>query len=143
VVRFYLPVIEGSENRSYDSKSPTKILLVEDDPDVQLVTVEALRYMGYAVLTADEGAAGLEILRRDSDIDILLTDVVMPKGMSGVDLLEKAREFRPELKVLLVSGYARGQLPTIPEGCDFLAKPYRVEDLEARLRRLSEDVAKA
>jgi hypothetical protein len=45
--------------------------------------------------------------------------------------------------VLLVSGYARGQLPTIPDGCDFLAKPYRVEDLEARLRRLSEDVAQA
>ncbi|HMB43837.1 MAG TPA: response regulator [Luteimonas sp.] len=133
----------GSDIHPGDAYSPTKILLVEDDPDVQLVTVEALRYMGYAVLTADEGAAGLEIIQRDQDIDILLTDVVMPKGMSGVDLLQKARELRPGLKVLLVSGYARGQLPTIPDGCDFLAKPYRVEDLEARLRRLSEDVAQA
>jgi len=143
VVRFYLPVKPGSDIHPGDAYSPTKILLVEDDPDVQLVTVEALRYMGYAVLTADEGAAGLEIIQRDQDIDILLTDVVMPKGMSGVDLLQKARELRPGLKVLLVSGYARGQLPTIPDGCDFLAKPYRVEDLEARLRRLSEDVAQA
>jgi CheY-like chemotaxis protein len=143
VVRFYLPVDPDSARDPGDTHSPTKILLVEDDPDVQLVTVEALRYMGYAVLTADEGAAGLDIVRRDPDIGILVTDVVMPKGMSGVDLLHKARELRPNLKVLLVSGYARGQLPTIPEGCDFLAKPYRVEDLEARLRRLSEDVAQA
>ncbi len=143
VVRFYLPVIASDKDCLGDVRSPIKVLLVEDDPDVQLVTVEALRYMGYAVLTADEGAGGLEIIQRDADIDILLTDVVMPKGMSGVDLLQKARELRPELKVLLVSGYARGQLPTIPEGCDFLAKPYRVEELEARLRRLCEAVASA
>jgi two-component SAPR family response regulator len=56
--------------------------------------------------------------------------------MSGVDLLHKARAIRPTLKVLLVSGYARGQLPAIPEGCDFLAKPYRIEELESRLNRL-------
>ena len=142
VVRFYLPVRKGSsQSTAADGHTPTKILLVEDDPDVQLVTVEALRYMGYAVLTADEGAAGLEIIERDDDIDILLTDIVMPKGMSGVDLLHKARAIRPDIKVLLVSGYARGQLPTIPEGCDFLAKPYRVEELEARLRRFSEELA--
>ena len=138
VVRFYLPVDPRGRYDSGDSQSPVKILLVEDDPDVQLVTVEALRYMGYAVLTADEGAAGMEIIKRDKDIDILLTDVVMPKGMSGVDLMHKARALRPELKVLLVSGYARGQLPTIPEGCDFLAKPYRVDELEARLHRMIE-----
>nr|WP_267902542.1 response regulator [Lysobacter profundi] len=131
----------GSQSTDADGCTPTKILLVEDDPDVQLVTVEALRYMGYAVLTADEGAAGLEIIQRDDDIDILLTDIVMPKGMSGVDLLHKARAIRPDIKVLLVSGYARGQLPTIPEGCDFLAKPYRVEELEARLRKLSRELA--
>jgi DNA-binding response OmpR family regulator len=54
--------------------------------------------------------------------------------MSGVDLLHKARVLRPNLNVLLLSGYARGQLPAIPEGCDFLAKPYRIEELETRLR---------
>jgi PAS domain S-box-containing protein len=142
MVRFYLPVRDdGSKPAEADRHVPTKVLLVEDDPDVQLVTVEALRYMGFAVLTADEGAAGLEIIQRDDDIDILLTDIVMPKGMSGVDLLHAAREIRPDLKVLLVSGYARGQLPTIPEGCDFLAKPYRVEELEARLRRFCHELA--
>jgi PAS domain S-box-containing protein len=137
VIRFYLPLSDAkAQANEGEAHSPPKILLVEDDPDVQLVTVEALRYMGYAVLTADEGAAGLDIIQRDADIDILLTDIVMPRGMSGVDLLHKARAIRPNLKVLLVSGYARGQLPAIPEGCDFLAKPYRIEELESRLARL-------
>jgi PAS domain S-box-containing protein len=139
IVRFYLPVSNATP-KSSTGRAPIKVLLVEDDPDVQLVTMEALRFMGYAVLTADEGSAGIEILQRDPEVAILLTDVVMPKGMSGVDLLNEARKIRPDLKVLLVSGYARGQLPTIPEGCDFLAKPYRVEDLEARLRKFTGDL---
>jgi CheY-like chemotaxis protein len=143
-IRFYLPISADGENTEAgrDIHAPTKVLLVEDDPDVQLVTVEALRYMGYSVLTADDGAAALDTIERDPEIDVLVTDVVMP-GMSGVDLLQQARALRSHLKVLLVSGYARGQLPTIPDGCDFLAKPYRVEELEARLRRLLGDPATA
>ncbi|HET6435520.1 MAG TPA: response regulator [Xanthomonadaceae bacterium] len=109
---------------------------MEDDPDVQLVTVEALRYMGYSVVTADEGGAALEILRRDPGVDVLFTDVVMPKGVDGLELLREARKLRPGLRVLLASGYARGRLPVVPEGCDFIAKPYRIEDLEGRLRSL-------
>ncbi|WP_462116268.1 response regulator [Lysobacter xanthus] len=119
-----------------DSGAPVKVLLVEDDPDVQAMAIESLRHLGYAVLTADEGAAALDILHRDPDIALLFTDVVMPKGMSGVELFEAARRMRPDLRVLLASGYARGQLPTIPEGCDFIPKPYRVEDLQRRLATL-------
>ncbi|HEY4555115.1 MAG TPA: response regulator [Lysobacter sp.] len=113
------------------------MLLVEDDPDVQAMTIETLRHLGYAVLTADEGLAALDVLTRDGEIEILFTDVVMPKGMSGVDLMHEARRVRPELKVLLASGYARGQLPTIPDGADFIAKPYRVEELKDRLQALA------
>jgi PAS domain S-box-containing protein len=137
VVSFYLPVHSGHVSPGpSDSGAPTKVLLVEDDPDVQAMALESLRYMGYAVLTADEGEAAMEILRRDPEIGILFTDVVMPKGMSGVDLLHAARALRPELKVLLASVYARGQLPTIPDGADFIAKPYRVDELEQRLHAL-------
>ena len=138
-VEMYLPVGGEAAAATNDDSRPVKVLLVEDDPDVQLVTVEALRFMGYSVLTADEGNAALQILRRDPEIDILFTDVVMPKGMSGTELLEQARALRPELKVLIASGYARGQLPVIPQGCDFLSKPYRIEQLEDRLRSLAGD----
>ena len=137
-VEMYLPVSGESAQTTLDESRPLKVLLVEDDPDVQLVTVEALRFMGYSVLTADEGNGALQVLRRDPDIDVMFTDVVMPKGMSGTELLEQARALRPDLKILIASGYARAQLPVIPPGCDFLAKPYRVEELEQRLRKLTE-----
>jgi PAS domain S-box-containing protein len=137
-IEMYLPAVGDFAEASTDDARPLKVLLVEDDPDVQMVTVEALRYMGYSVLTADEGNAALQILRRDPDVDVLFTDVVMPKGMSGTELLEQARAVRPGLQVLIASGYARGQLPMIPAGCDFLAKPYRIEELEQRLRALTD-----
>nr|WP_256432859.1 response regulator [Lysobacter sp. N42] len=110
---------------------------MEDDPDVQLMAIETLRHLGYAVLTADAAEPALDILRRDAEIEILFTDVVMPKGMSGVDLMHEARRLRPGIKVLLASGYARGQLPTLPEGVDFIAKPYRVDDVRDRLQALA------
>lgn len=136
-ISFYLPVRDGDAGLDEgDSGAPIKVLLVEDDPDVQAMAIESLRFLGYAVLTADEGASALDILTRDPEIEILFTDVVMPKGMSGVDLFREARRIRPDLRVLLASGYARGQLPTIPEGCDFIPKPYRVEDLGKRLTAL-------
>ncbi len=135
-IELHLPVREGEGEAEPEPEASPKILLVEDDPDVQLVTVEALRYMGYSVVTADEGGAALEILRRDPGVDVLFTDVVMPKGVDGLELLREARKLRPGLRVLLASGYARGRLPVVPEGCDFIAKPYRIEDLEARLRSL-------
>ena len=137
-VEMFLPVSSEAVVGNVEDSRPLKVLLVEDDPDVQMVTVEALRFMGYSVLTADEGNGALQILRRDPDIDVMFTDVVMPKGMSGTELLEQARAMRPDLKILIASGYARAQLPVIPPGCDFLTKPYRVEELEQRLRKLVE-----
>ena len=139
-IRFYLPVRDGdSPLNEGDSGAPVKVLLVEDDPDVQSMAIESLRYLGYAVLTANEGHSALELLSRDPDIRLLFTDVVMPRGMSGVDLYREARKLRPDLRVLLASGYARGQLPTIPDDCDFIAKPYRVEELQARLSAMLAD----
>jgi CheY-like chemotaxis protein len=137
-VSFYLPVRNGDTTlNDGDSGAPVKVLLVEDDADVQAMTIEALRFLGYSVLTADEGHAALDIIARDPEVEILFTDVVMPRGMSGVDLYREARKLRPGLRVLLASGYARGQLPTIPDDCDFIAKPYRVEELQARLAALA------
>ena len=137
-VSFCLPAIVDADGpREAESKpAPTKLLLVEDDVDLQSVVLEALHCMGYAVLVASDATAALEILRRDPDIEILFSDVVMPKGMSGVELVDHACALRPDLKVLLASGYARSQIPTIPECCAFIPKPYRIEELEKRLGAL-------
>src|SRR5437764_9035394 len=76
-----------------------RILIVEDDPEVLDVTVEMLRALGWEVLTAPDAPSGLSVLRRDADIEVLFSDIVMPRGMNGVELAREARRLRPELRV--------------------------------------------
>src|SRR5439155_24216325 len=84
---------------------PGRVLVVEDDPEVLDMTVEMLRGFGYEVLTAPDGPSALAVLRRDAEIDVLFTDIVMPRGMNGVELARAAQRLRPNLRVLLASGY--------------------------------------
>ena len=118
-----------------------RILVVEDDPEVLDVTVETLRRMGYEVLTAGDGPAALAILRREADIDILFSDIVMPRGINGVELARTARGLRPQLRVLLASGYPTRTMSGAPlfdaDGeFPFLSKPYRTSELAEALRAL-------
>jgi PAS domain S-box-containing protein len=119
-----------------------RVLVVEDDPEVLEVTVESMRSFGYVVLTAPDGPSALAVLRRDADIDILFSDIVMPRGMSGVELAREAKLLRPQLRVLLASGYpapalrASGSVTPSSE-FPFLSKPYRGSELAEALRSLS------
>jgi CheY-like chemotaxis protein len=113
------------------------ILLVEDDEDVLAVAAESLRELGYRVLTAGNAAQGLEILRGDQPIDLLLSDVIMPGGMNGVQLAVEARRISPKLKVLLASGYTAAALSLehgLPNNLDIVEKPFRHEELAKKLR---------
>ncbi|MEW5686115.1 MAG: response regulator [Pseudomonadota bacterium] len=113
-----------------------RILLVEDDPTVLALTLDVLSGMGYQVQTATHAAEALEQLRADPAIDLLFTDVVMPGGVSGLNLARSARELRSELRVLLTSGFV-GETRA-GEDCEFplLDKPYETAQLAAMLRRL-------
>src|SRR5437764_10245453 len=147
-VTFYLPAAQlGAELRAAENaeegEAPTlgRILVVEDDPEVLEVTVETLRIMGYEVLTAPDAPSALAVLRRERDIDVLFTDVVMPRGMNGLELAREAARLRPEMRVLLASGYSRAALSSEHglAGQDefaFLAKPYRGSELANKLREL-------
>src|SRR5205085_6885874 len=120
-----------------------RILVVEDDPEVLDVTVEMLRGFGYEVLTAPDGPSALAVLRRDADIDIVFTDIVMPRGMNGVELAREARRLRPDLRVLLASGYPAAVLAADHSAGDdgefaFLSKPYRRAELADKLRALQD-----
>ena len=112
------------------------ILLVEDEPMVRGVAERALNRHGYTVLTADNGEDALEILARGEVIDLLISDVVMP-GMDGPTMVEKARETRPDLKILFISGYAEEQLRnSINVGnVSFLPKPFSVQELAEAAKR--------
>jgi signal transduction histidine kinase len=113
------------------------ILAVEDDDDVLVVASESLKELGYQVVTAGNAAQALEILKGDQPVDLLLSDVIMPGGMNGVQLTVEARRIRPELKVLLTSGYTAAALSLehgLPDNLNVVEKPYRREELAKKLR---------
>jgi len=121
------PAAEGGDER---------ILLVEDDPTVLALTLDMLSSLGYQVTTATHGAEALDIVRSDARIDLLFTDVVMPGGVSGLELARAARETRPGLPVLLTSGFM-GE-GAVLETAEFplLDKPYETSALATKLRRI-------
>jgi CheY-like chemotaxis protein len=94
------------------------------------------------VLEADAGAPALDILKREGSVDLLFTDLLMPGGMSGFDLVQRAREFLPDLKVLLTTGYAAEtdqMIANIKE--PILKKPYKKQQLAQALRSVLEQAA--
>ena len=117
--------------------SSHETILVVEDKDVLLVAAENLTELGYHVETAVNAAQALEILRGDDPVDLLFSDVIMPGGMNGVQLAVEARRIRPELKVLLTSGYAATALSRehgLPDNLNVVEKPYQREELAKKLR---------
>jgi PAS domain S-box-containing protein len=103
------------------------ILAVDDDPLVAINTCSLLEELGHTVYSASSGTRALEILRREIDIDLVITDQAMP-GMTGAELVSKIRAERPQLPVLLATGYAE-LAPGEGQGIPRLAKPFRQRDL--------------
>ena len=107
---------------------------MEDSDDVRQLAETMLRNLGYKVLSAHNAEDALAALDRAPSVDLLFTDVLMPGGMNGVQLAERARERRPGLPVLLATGYM-DELPGHDElHHDVLAKPYRQAELAERVR---------
>jgi len=115
------------------------ILLVEDEPGVRAIAQSVLTEMGARIITADSGPAALICFAQEPDIDLLFTDMVMPGGMTGIDLSKKCREQRPGLRVLYTSGYApqaAADMNGVSGPNDFwLAKPYRPHLLKQAVLR--------
>ena len=116
-----------------------RVLLVEDDPDIRDFVARTLTGLGYRVREAANGREALALLALEAPVDLLLSDMTMPGGISGYDLVLEVRRRRPELRVLLMSGFTdmAGQLPA---DCALLEKPFQKLDL-ARAVRLTLDRA--
>ena len=112
-----------------------RILLVEDDDEVAALTGEMLDQLGYEVARAASATAALGALANGRRIDIVFSDIMMPGGMNGVDLLREIRRRRPDLPVVLTSGYAEAAAREAnAAGVHILPKPYRLDDLSAALQ---------
>jgi len=146
-VAIYLPRYDGAALEEPSTASLTQVpraeagetvLVVEDEPVVRNLIVEVLQDLGYRALEASDGPAGLRILQSRQHIDLLVTDVGLP-GVNGRQLADAARETRPSLKVLFITGYAGNTTPAnsfLAPGMELLAKPFPVEALATRIRNI-------
>jgi CheY-like chemotaxis protein len=108
------------------------LLIVEDQPDVREVIEMFLNGLDYRILTARDGVEAEGILESEQSVDLLLTDMVMPNGISGLDLAQNARRKRANLKIILTSGYPReigNWQGGWPDELVFLPKPFRRQEL--------------
>jgi len=113
-----------------------RILVVEDDAGLRAVAVLMLRDMGYETFEAADSHGALEALRYQPNIDLVFTDVIMPNGMTGYELLREARKLHPTIKALLTSGYSKREVTRDDiEGAPLLEKPYRRQKLGEEIRR--------
>ena len=149
-VCLYLPRHAGEEERASTSTGPADlprarhgetVLVVDDEPSVRMLIADVLGDLGYGALEAADGAAGLSILRTNARIDLLVTDVGLPGGMNGRQVADAARELRPGLKVLFITGYAENAVLShghLDSGMHVLTKPFTIDALAERMRSLIE-----
>jgi CheY-like chemotaxis protein len=117
------------------------VLVIDDDPTIRMLIAEVLAEAGYAVVEAPDGPAGLEILKSNARIDLLITDVGLPGGLNGRQVADAARVSRPHLKVLFITGYAENAVigrSRLERGMFVLTKPFQMEHLAHRIREIIE-----
>jgi len=114
------------------------VLVVEDEPVVRGVILEMLGEEGYRTIEAVDGLGGLRVLHSDARVDLLITDVGLP-GMNGRQLADQARETRPDLKILFITGYAESVAIAdgfLQPGMEMITKPFDLGNLSRRVRAM-------
>ena len=143
-IKIYLPRYFGEDaqaaeaTRSVHSGGGEVVLFVEDDERVRLVTVAALRDLGYNVLHAESAEEALRKMEGRTDIALLFTDIVMP-GKNGRKLADEAVQQHPGLKVLYTTGFTRNAVVhngVLDHGVHFIAKPFTIEQLAAKVHEV-------
>jgi CheY-like chemotaxis protein len=120
-------------------KGVETILLSEDDDITRMITATMLEKLGYKVIQASTARVALEMLQtQHSRIDLVFTDIVMPDGISGIELVARMREYYPSIKALYGSGYTPNAIPnySLRPGEDLISKPYNREILASKIREV-------
>jgi CheY-like chemotaxis protein len=143
-IRIFLPRSqESAEDQTEASSSPAQpfgegrtVLVVEDNPAVRQVAISTLHSLGFQVIEAENGDEAAELLKLSQDVSLVLSDVRMPGELSGIDLARLIQKQRPEIQVLLTTGYFDNEDEV--EDLNLLYKPYRAADLAAKIKSLME-----
>jgi PAS domain S-box-containing protein len=131
------PIELGEEHRAEHGEV---VLVVEDETAVRALVVDVLQELGYHALEAVDGPSGLKLLQSNRRIDLLITDIGLP-GLNGRQLADAARERRPDLKVLFMTGYAENATIAngfLDPGMEMMTKPFAIEMMATRIRAIIE-----
>lgn len=118
------------------------VLVVDDEPTIRMLVADTLSDLGYQSIEVGDAAAGLKVLESDVAIDLLITDVGLPGGMSGKEMADAARVKRPNLRVLFITGYAENAAFTngnLEPGMQVMSKPFPMDQLAVRIRAIMEE----
>lgn len=135
IITLYFPALDhGAHVGAPDGTAETTstmgtVLVVEDDADVAELATKVLKDAGYAVAQAEHAPAALTALASGAPIDLVFSDIVLPRGLSGITLAHEVRTLYPKLPVLLTTGYAEALADAEVEGLTILRKPYHRQDL--------------
>jgi signal transduction histidine kinase len=117
------------------------VMVIDDEPTIRMLISEVLEEQGYTTIEASDGPSGVRLLRSAARIDLLITDVGLPNGMNGRQVADAAREFRPDLKVLFITGYAENAVVGnghLEKGMAMIAKPFEMDALARKIREIIE-----
>jgi len=141
-VLLYMPRSRGARaEMSQQGGAGETVLVVEDDPSVRMLIMDILAELGYAAIEAYDSQSALPALESRRRIDLLVTDVGLPGGMNGRQLAERARQLRPGLSTLFITGYAEGaaiRARFLEPGMDLVSKPFTLDGLAAKIREMIE-----
>jgi signal transduction histidine kinase/CheY-like chemotaxis protein len=150
VVMIYLPRYLGDADAAHEvvaAASPERaqddavVVVVEDEPEVRMVIVDVLSDLGYTVVEASDSRSGLRVLETQPRVDLMVSDVGLPGGMNGRQLADAARQRRPALKVLFITGYAEAaalDAGLLERGMQVMTKPFGMDALAARVQAMIE-----
>jgi signal transduction histidine kinase len=122
-----------------ESAAGETVLVIDDEPMVRMLIVDSLEDLGYSCIEAGDGPSGLKFLEASMRIDLLVTDVGLPGGLNGRQVADAARQLRPDLRILFVTGYAENAVLNhghIERGMEVLTKPFAIEELARRVQGL-------
>ena len=135
--KIFVPLGAQLESIALELSRRQVVLVVEDEPLILMLAIEMIRDAGFEPLWASNADEAIRILESRGDIRIVFTDINMPGSMDGIKLAQAVRGRWPPIKIIVTSGFSGGDLKLLPEGSQFIPKPYDADQISDALRSLA------